>query len=149
MTNKVLKFNKIVAEEIKKRFHMRSVHTHPVTFFFEHAGYSAPASARTREARLLHRVAGAEDLALCERLALGQGYTFEWRVDDVDSSRWCGEEPPYAQWVCLMYGPDHTAVQSLGGIDFGRESPEPWGKPYKRVVEAELALNQVKDWTRP
>jgi hypothetical protein len=32
-------------------------------------------------------------------------------------------------------------VQSLGGVDFGRDG-DPWGQPYARVVEAELALEQ-------
>ncbi len=114
--------------------------TRSVAFFFEHAGYSYPVDEQSREGRTLYRVIGAETLAEAERQAREQGYTFEWQLDDLDSSEWDKRKPAYEQWACLMYDAEHKVVQSLGGIDFGRDSPEPWGKPYKRVVEAELAL---------
>jgi hypothetical protein len=41
-----------------------------------------------------------------------------------------------------MVDEDGKIVQSLCFIDFGRDG-SPWGDSYKRVVEAELALEQI------
>src|SRR6266404_3228818 len=99
--------------------------TRSVAFFFEHAGYSYPVDEQSREGRTLYRVIGAETLAEAERQAREQGYTFEWQLDDLDSSEWDKRKPAYEQWACLMYDAEHKVVQSLGGIDFGRDSPKP------------------------
>lgn len=54
----------------------------------------------------------------------------------------------YHLWQCTAWqceGDDMGALTyraSLGGIDFGRDG-EPWGNPYRRVVEAELALEAL------
>jgi hypothetical protein len=52
------------------------------------------------------------------------------------------ESSCYKQWVCCMFDENGELVQSLGGVDFGRDV-EPWGPPYRRVVEAELALEEM------
>ena len=58
---------------------------------------------------------------------------------------------PYSLWQCCACSPHEspgrfsnlsTVVASLSGIDFGRDG-EPWGDPYKRIVEAELALESL------
>jgi hypothetical protein len=41
-----------------------------------------------------------------------------------------------------MLDPEGTVVANLGGVDFGRDV-EPWGNPYARVVEAELASDLI------
>jgi hypothetical protein len=50
--------------------------------------------------------------------------------DDPDGTV-TGEHPA---WIATLYDPQGTLAASLGGID----APE--GDPYRRVVEAELAL---------
>ncbi len=106
-----------------------------VRFFYNQAGYSYNLKTETCEQG---RMRGAKALAKAEAHAKDAGYVFEWGYDDVDSSEWSDETPPYAQWICIMRDADGNVLASLGGIDFGRDG-EPWGDPYKRVVEAELA----------
>lgn len=108
----------------------------PFAFFLTHAGYSynpqteTPMQGRRRCARAL---------AWAEMRARDVGASFEWSIDpDVDSSEWSDEEPPYAQWQCIARDASGVVFASLHGIDFGR-GKEPWGDPYRRVVEAELA----------
>lgn len=108
-------------------------------FFFRRAGYSYnPAT----QGEIAGRAAGALDLARAEYLAWDRGYTFHWEVDDIDSSYFSDEQPPWRLWGCIMRDRDGNVVQSLGGIDFGRDG-SPWGEPYRRVVEAELACEEV------
>lgn len=103
-------------------------------FFHEWAGYATPPG----------KVACAATLAKAEQWAEDEGITFEWSVDPcIDSSDFSDEEPPYALWQCLATYENETA--SLCGIDFGRDK-EPWGDPYKRVVEAELASELQTDF---
>lgn len=115
--------------------------TGAILFFFEHAGQSWPSGA-SDEVKALERVKNAQAYALAEFWAWEQDYTFEWTQDEVDSSEWSEERPAYAQWQCAMRSDSHGCVQSFGCIDFGR-GVEPWGQAYKRVVEAELALEQA------
>jgi hypothetical protein len=103
---------------------------------FEFAGYSHDPK---KETRFQARELCAECNYFAYRKAQEDGYTFEWERDQLDSSEWSDEKPAYEQWCCTMFNAEHEPVASLGGIDFGRDSPEPWGKPYKTVVEAELA----------
>lgn len=114
-----------------------------IAFFHQHAGFSYDPKTETPEQG---RQRCAEELAGCEALARDAGCSFEWSVDpDITSADW--REPrqdggkyrnPWRTWVCVMHGPDGAIVGSLGGIDFGRNG-DPWGDPYRRVVEAELA----------
>lgn len=108
----------------------------PYQFFLSHAGYSyAPAT----ETPLQGRRRCAKALAYAEQRASDAGATFEWLVDPYcTSAEWSDEEPPYAQWECIARDANGNVFASLCGIDFGRDG-EPWGDPYQRVVEAELA----------
>lgn len=111
-------------------------------FFFAHAGYSYGPGETPEQGR--RRC--AFELAKAERRASEAGWSFAWMVDPhMDSSDW--DERPraiakadaYALWGCIARDQDGEARASLWGIDFGRDG-EPWGSPYRRVVEAELAL---------
>ncbi len=110
-----------------------------VRFFYNESGYSYNPKTETREQG---RMRGAKALAKAEAHAKDVGYIFEWGYDDVDSSEWSDETPPYAQWICIVRDANGEVLASLGGIDFGRDG-EPWGDPYKRVVEAELASEAI------
>ena len=105
-------------------------------FFLKHAGYSYDPKAETASQG---RIRCAQSLARAEFTARELGYSFEWSVDDTDSSEWSDETPAWAQWVCVMRDQNGKIESSLGGVDFGRDG-DPWGNPYRRVVEAELAL---------
>ena len=84
-------------------------------------------------------------LAKAERDARALGYTFEW-TDDIDGCIGCDcDSPecdcstgePHECLVCLMRDSNGKVVQSLGSVC------EP-SREYRRVVEAELALEEVK-----
>jgi len=106
-------------------------------FFFDHAGYSYGKGETKRQGR----ERGARALAQAEAKARQGGFSFVWQIDpDTDSSDWSDDEPAWRVWQCCMLNPEGRIVDSLHGIDFGRDG-EPWGDPYKRIVEAELALS--------
>lgn len=108
-------------------------------FFTRWAGYSWDLRVETQEQG---RVRCAQALARAEAAAREAGVVFEWREDDRGSSEWSEKRPSWAQWVCIARDADGRVVASLGGIDFGR-GREPWGNPYQRVVEAEVAAEAV------
>lgn len=111
----------------------------PTQFFHKHAGFSsAPATETEGEGRL--RCARA--LAKAEAAARDLQFDFEWREDYMDSSEFSDEQPPWTLWICMCRDGSHKVVAALGGIDFGRDG-SPWGRPYKRVVEAQLALEAI------
>lgn len=113
--------------------------TDAVRFFYEHAGYSWDRKTGTEEEG--HR-SSAQALADAEARARGVGITFEWTIDyDTDSSDWSDERPSWQTWQCVAWL-DENIWGSLGGVDFGRDG-EPWGEPYKRVVEAQVALEAL------
>jgi hypothetical protein len=111
----------------------------PEQFFYEHAGYSYDPKKETPEQG---RRKCARALARAEAKAYDKGITYKWDVDDTDSSEWSDERPAWQQWYCIAYNRKGAAIASLSGIDFGRNG-EPWGDPYRRVVEAELALEAI------
>ena len=103
-------------------------------FFLKHAGYSYNPATETRAQG---RRNTARMLAAAEKSAAG--CSFEWSIDpDIDSSEWSDDPEPWQTWQCIMRDESGRVVNSLHGIDFGRDG-EPWGDPYRRVVEAELA----------
>lgn len=121
-------------------------------FFFAAAGYSYPATSNKAQ-KLKARHECARILAVNEYWAWDNGYTFVWRHDEgITSEDFSDEEPFYPLWWCAMYAahPERSSrgapipVQSLGGVDFGRDV-DPWGQDYRRVVEAELASQQVDE----
>lgn len=116
----------------------------PYNFFFKHAGYSY---APQKETRAQGRRRCANALAKAERWASANGYSYRWEIDPYsDSSDWIdhGKEgtEPWNVWCAAMFSSNGVLVQSRFGVDFGRDG-EPWGDPYRRVVEAELALEEM------
>lgn len=108
-------------------------------FFYEWAAQSCKPPQTWAEGRL----AGANKLAKAETWARAKGYRFEWSECDTTSQEFSSKRPYYPLQACCMIGPDGIEiVQSLHGIDFGRDNPQPHGT-YVRVVEAELALEQM------
>lgn len=106
-------------------------------FFFEWAGWGYNPATETPQKG---REDGAYKLAAAEGHASQQGWSFEWSVDpDVDSSSFSKKRPRWALWQCLCRNENGEPLSSLGGVDFGPDK-EPWGDPYRRVVQAELAL---------
>lgn len=107
----------------------------PYHFFLKHAGYSYG----NGETKQQERIRCARALAKNERAASKGGFTYVWSVDPhTDSSDFSDESPAWSLWQCCMLNADGRIVNSLHAIDFGRDG-EPWGDPYQRVVEAELA----------
>ncbi|MHB1938440.1 MAG: hypothetical protein ACYCOR_17930 [Acidobacteriaceae bacterium] len=92
-------------------------------FFYEQAGYSYDPKKETQEQ-------GHERCA--KALAAAQAWAFD---NDVEY-RWMPDDEA-GEWVCIATIGDKQA--SLGAIDFA-DGADPWGQPYKRVIEAELAL---------
>ncbi len=105
-----------------------------VEFFKANAGFSYVPGTETKAQGKLRC---ARELAKAEKRH--NEFDIEWFVDKTsDSSDFSDERPSWPSWVCLIRNAKHEVVASCCGIDFGSESPDPWGKPYKRVVEAEL-----------
>jgi hypothetical protein len=108
-------------------------------FFYQHApwGYRPTETPETGRQRC------AKALAEAEAYATDAGYRFRWEIDhDLTSEDFCDDPNPWCLWICYMLDPEGTVVANLGGVDFGRDV-EPWGNPYARVVEAELASDLI------
>jgi len=111
----------------------------PYRFFLAHAGYSYGPTERPIDGR--RRC--ARDLAAAERLACDAGLTFEWRDDDQPfecgcDDPTCASHEPHRAYGCVLRDADGRVQDSLWGISFGPDV-DPWGQPYARVVQAELA----------
>lgn len=121
----------------------------PFRFFMANAGYSHNPATETREQG---QKRCARLLADAERRARDAGCSYRWEVDpEVRSSDWIPDHEdggkyrdPWITWQCVMYDAQGKAIGSLHGIDFGRNG-SPFGSPYKRVVEAELALDSLTE----
>lgn len=111
-------------------------------FFYENAAYSYHPSTESRDAG---RRRCAAEMAAAERSAREAGIGFEWQEDVFDSSEWSDEQPPWKQYVCFAHGADGLTVASIGVVDFGRDG-SPWTDArYRRVVEADLAIEALAD----
>lgn len=105
-------------------------------FFHANAGYSYGAGETQEQSR--QRC--ARELAAAEAKAREGGFTYRWSVDPHQDSREFNKTRPYySVWQCAMLNKDGRVCASLHGIDFGRDR-DPWMDSYKRVVEAELAI---------
>lgn len=104
-------------------------------FFLSKAGYSYNPSTETK---MQGRIRCARSLAAAERLARDENCSFSWEQDDTTSQEFSDKKPYYYLWACVMRDASGKVVQSLGGVDFGRDR-DPWMDDYRRVVEAELA----------
>lgn len=101
-------------------------------FFLKHAGYSYDPKTETPQQG---RIKCARALAKVEREARNASFCYSWSVDEQSS-----QEEGYTQWQCAMFNSDGRIVNSLHGIDFGQDG-NPWSDSYRRVVEAELAID--------
>ena len=107
-------------------------------FFMKHAGTSHNPQTETR---MQGKIRGARALAKAEREARDGGFTYAWTIDPMsDSSDFEDSSEPWQLWQVCMLNADGRIVASLHGIDFGRDG-SPYGDAYKRVVEAEIALD--------
>lgn len=93
-------------------------------FFYENAGYSYDPRVETREK-------GRRRCAVA--LARAEAWAREQEVDVVWEADWEG-------WSCLLAHPDGR-VASLHAIEFGEQGED---DPYRRVVQAELALELMR-----
>ena len=106
-------------------------------FFHRNAGYSYDS---TTETKAQGRSRCALKLAQAERDARALGYTFDWVEDPFADRSWFENdgqsEEPNEAFGCICRNAQGESVQSLWGIfDPTRE--------YRRVVEAELALEEL------
>lgn len=108
-------------------------------FFFDNAGYSI-APGETEEQG---KMRGAVQLAIAEDWARDNGYEFKWLPDEAGCIGCdCGnpdcacENGTCEPEVCIMKDDDNHVVQSLGSV-CGADNK------YRRVVEAELALEEM------
>lgn len=111
-------------------------------FFYEHAGWSYDPETETSEQG---KVRVAKLLAKAEQLAKKRLVHFDWTIDrEADSSDFSEEQPAWDLWICTLHHEKGTKLNtmSLCGIDFGRNGT-PWGNPYMRVVEAEMAYEYL------
>lgn len=110
-------------------------------FFFDNAGYSYDPKTQTPEQG---HIETAQQLAKAELLARIQGYSYSWEIDkDIDSSEF-QKGKPYSLWCVAMYDNNGRVVGAMGGVDFGKKG-SPYSNNYRRVVEAELAYEQIND----
>jgi hypothetical protein len=115
-----------------------------VKFFREHAAFSFDPKTETKEAG---RTRSAQNLAAAEGIAREAGYAFEWQVSDIDSADFSDSRPTWKLYDCIMHDATGHVVRSLAACDFGRNASGPYGD-YRRVVEAELAAEELADILR-
>lgn len=106
-------------------------------FFYLNAGWSYDPHKQTKEEG---RQECARALAMAERWATETGVEYRWEIDQ-DGPPWRDDDDDNTYWSCVAIDDDYECVASLGGIDF--VTGEPWGEGYRRVVEAELALEAM------
>ena len=108
-------------------------------FFLKHAGYSYDPKTQTPKQG---RSACVRKLAKAERDARALGYTFSWQDDWQVGNHFEEYGEAYADGgpdtceSCVMYDEAGNVLQSLGCIDNADRN-------YRRVIEAELALEQL------
>lgn len=118
--------------------------TKPLTaaerFFYQHAGFSHAPNQTPEDGKRECVMQLAEAEAAAKRARV----TFTWSHDpDTDSLDFCDDAPPWKLWQCMAYK-GGECVGSLGGVDFGRDRA-PYEDSYSRVVEAEIALEAMKE----
>jgi hypothetical protein len=92
-------------------------------FFYDHGGWPG----------------GAAKLAAAERFAQRNGWQFTWAVDEYDDCNFAERIERFRgpAWYCVLRGAEgRTVLASLTCIELP-------SKTYKRIVEAELALEAM------
>jgi hypothetical protein len=123
-------------------------------FFYKQAGYGYDPKTETKEQG---RRRGAKALAEAEAYASREGWDVRWSqdgsmygqqgdcfdiVDDPDSFG----DPLFVGWDAFLVDMDGNVLGSLGATTFaGSNGGDPWSDPYRRVVEAELALEAMPE----
>jgi len=107
-----------------------------IDFFYKHAGYSHDPRKETAEQG---RRRGAIALAKAELYSAGRGWRVEWK-HDADADRSGIEDAEEVLGAVLRDG-QGKMLDSLWGI----ADPD---RNYRRVVEAELALEAMKEHRR-
>lgn len=107
----------------------------PTEFFYDNAGFSFDPEKETQEQGRMRVAIG---LAKAERDASENGVHFQWSHDGMDSSEWIDTDDPWPTWQCVAYDGNGEIVDSICGVDFGRDG-DPHSDVYRRVVEAEIA----------
>lgn len=107
-------------------------------FFYRNAGFSYDPKTETPRKG---KARGARMLAQAERDARALGYSFgwanDWSVGDHSKEFDCYTNGgPETCESCVMYDAQGNSVQALGCIDDAT-------REYRRVIEAELALEQL------
>jgi hypothetical protein len=104
-----------------------------VAFFKKHGGYST----RPGETKKKAIQNSAERLARAEQYGTDMGWTVTWDYDQEEYQLEDAEEaPPSEVLVAVLRNSDGSVIGSLGGIGDPDDN-------YKRVVEAELALEAM------
>lgn len=123
----------------------------PYMFFKAQAGYSydplteTPAQGRAR---------CALDLAKAEKIASERGWSVQWTEDgevygqqgdcfDVLTRPWEFDGEKFTGYDAVLYGENGDVLGALGGCTF--KEGDPFSDPYRRVVEAELALQALSE----
>jgi hypothetical protein len=111
-------------------------------FFLRNAGFGYDPKTETKQQG---RSKNARNLATAERDARAYGFTFVWDSDwHVGSHKqeygYGYDREPSSCESCVCYAPNGDNLGSLGCIDDATDS-------YRRVIEAELAMEALADYT--
>jgi hypothetical protein len=109
-----------------------------IQFFWDNAGFCYNPKTETKDEG---RYRSAMQLVQAELEGTHQGFSFVWDVDDIDSSDF-SDDTPHELFYCTCLDYRGDVLSSLGGVDFGPNT-QPWSHDYRRVVEAELALEAL------
>lgn len=118
-----------------------------IEFFHTHAGFSYDPKTQTEdEGRLECAIA----LANAELTAENNGWTFHWEQSEDMTNQslnrafreWTDKGPEYFTWNCYCQDENGDTLSSLCGVDFSPDR-DPWMDDYRRVVQAELALEAI------
>jgi hypothetical protein len=106
-------------------------------FFYDNAGYSYSQD----EAPEAGRIRCAKSLAKAEQYAQNLGWEYEWQNDNDADLSWLAEgETVETCEGCILRG-EADVLESLWGITDASDN-------YRRVVEAELALEALHTYDR-
>jgi hypothetical protein len=123
----------------------KSITDPKVRFFYEHAGYAISSGETEHTARLRN----AKALADAEEYAADQDWAYDWEEESRDEAEMTfGDEETWENTesysVALRDESDNSSLAALGGVSFPRDGAHTSrSRDYRRVVEAELALEAI------